>query len=133
MSRRDSPIRNAAPGASPHVYASICEAIKAVEAACMPLVIPGATGARATLGIVIRTLHDDPQQWRLAICASGQPAEISPLLTMLRLLWQGQTDRHGGSAPTIPVTPEAAQAALHLAVTLVQWFQSGGVQQTSHP
>jgi hypothetical protein len=123
----------AAYGRHPNPSRAYSEAIKAVEVACIPVVIPGAKGAKATLGRVIQNLNDHPQEWRLAIHSSGRPAEIGALLTMLRLLWQGQTDRHGGSAPTIPVTTEAAYAAVHLAVTLVQWFQSGGVQRISHP
>lgn len=67
--------------------------------------------------------------WQLAMHSSGAPADIGPLVAMLRLLWQGQTDRHGGSTPTIPVTAEAAEAAVHLAVTLVQWFQSGAIRR----
>jgi hypothetical protein len=64
--------------------------------------------------------------WQLAMHSSGAPADIGPLVAMLRLLWQGQTDRHGGSTPTIPVT---AEAAVHLAVTLVQRFQSGAIRR----
>ena len=119
----------AAYGRHPNPSRAYSEAIKAVEAACMPVVSPGAKGAQATLGAVIRKLNDHQQEWRLAIHSSGRPAEIGALLTMLRLLWQGQTDRHGGSAPTVPVTTEAAHAAVHLAVTLVQWFHSSAIQR----
>ena len=50
---------------------------------------------------------------------------------MLRLLWEGQTDRHGSLAPTTAVGPDAAEAAVHLAIVLVQWFQAGAVRQSS--
>jgi hypothetical protein len=123
----------AAYGRNPNPTVAYSEAIKAVETACIPVVTPGAQGAKATLGKVIITLNDHQQDWQLAIHSSGAPADISPLLAMLRLLWQGQTDRHGGSTPTIPVTAKAAEAAVHLAVTLVQWFQSGTIQPVGTP
>jgi hypothetical protein len=123
----------AAYGRHPNPSRAYSEAIKAVEAACIPVVIPDARGARATLGRVIIDLNDHQQAWRLAVHSAGAPSEISPLLAMLRLLWQGQTDRHGGSAPTIPVTTPAAEAAVHLAVTLVQWFRSGAVHRIGRP
>jgi hypothetical protein len=123
----------AAYGRHPDPSRAYSEAIKALEAACIPIVIPGARGARATLGKVIIDLSDHQQDWRLAIHAAGAPGDISPLLAMLRLLWQGQTDRHGGPAPTIPVSASAAEAAVHLAVTLVQWFRSGAVHRVGRP
>jgi hypothetical protein len=123
----------AAYGRHPIPSRAYSEAIKAVEAACIPVVLPGAQGAKATLGKVIIALNNHQQDWQLAILSSGAPADISPLLAMLRLLWQGQTDRHGGSTPTIPVTAQAAEAVVHLAVTLVQWFQSGAIQRVGAP
>lgn len=123
----------AAYGRKPNPTVAYSEAIKAVETACIPVVTPGAQGAKATLGKVIIALNDHKQDWQLAIHSSGVPADISPLLAMLRLLWQGQPDRHGGSTPTIPVTAKAAEAAVHLAVTLVQWFQSGATQRVGAP
>lgn len=38
-------------------------------------------------------------------------------------------DRHGGSRPTQPVTQEAAEMAVHLAATLVQWFGAGRIHR----
>jgi hypothetical protein len=123
----------AAYGRHPNPSRAYSEAIKAVETASIPVVIPGTRGAKATLGKVIIDLNDHQQDWRLTIHSAGTPSEISPLIAMLRLLWQGQTDRHGGSAPTIPVSASAAEAAVHLAVTLVQWFRSGSVHRVSRP
>jgi hypothetical protein len=82
---------------------------------------------RATLGTVIRDLENQQQQWQLAIIVPTGTASITPLIGMLRLLWQGQTDRHGNPGPTIAPSSEAAVAAVHLAATLVQWFQAGMV------
>jgi hypothetical protein len=46
---------------------------------------------------------------------------------MIALLWEGQRDRHAGGPISQPVTQEAAQTAVHLAVTLVQWFSAGAI------
>jgi hypothetical protein len=123
---------NAAYGRHPQPSRAYSEAIKAVEGAGIPVVLPGRTGAKATLGRVIQQLSDHSQDWRLAISTPAPGAGITPLVDMLRLLWQGQTDRHGGSEPTAPVSAEAAEAAVHLAITLVQWFQSGAVRRSGN-
>lgn len=123
---------DAAYGRHPNPSRAYSEAIKAVEAASIPVVIPGASGAKATLGKVIISLNDNSQDWELTIPSAGTSTNATPLVAMLRLLWQGQTDRHGGSTPTVPVAAQAAEAAVHLAVTLVQWFQSGAVRHVDN-
>ena len=47
------------------------------------------------------------------------------LIGMMRVLWHGQHDRHGGQ-PTSPGNVSAAEAtvAVSLAVTLVNWFDA---------
>lgn len=120
----------AAYGRHPDPTRAYSEAIKAVEAASIPVVLPN--DRDATLGKVIGAFKQPEQRarWRLAICApGGGPAEVTVLVDMLRLLWQGQTDRHGGSTPTVTISAPAAEAAVHLAVTLVQWFSAGTVQK----
>ena len=77
-----------------------------------------------------RDLKQAPGKWELAILGPDRaPRDISSLLAMLELLWQGQSDRHGGVAPTVPIPSDAADMAVHLAVSLVQWFQSGAVRK----
>jgi hypothetical protein len=46
---------------------------------------------------------------------------------MMKLLWQGQTSRHGAQTATRAETLEEVRMAVHLAVTLVQWFATGAV------
>jgi hypothetical protein len=101
---------------------------KAVEAAAIPVVSPA--NAKATLGTVIRDLENQQARWRLAVAAPSGTDPIAPLLGMLRLLWQGQTDRHGSGGPTVAPSAEAAAAAVHLAATLVQWFRAGVVSRS---
>ena len=112
-------------GVAPDARAAYREAVMAVEAAAGRLVEPN--NKKATLGTINGTVRHDPAAWRLAITdAAGQQLSATPVLAMMELLWTGQTDRHGAS-PTIPVAHEAAQAALHLAATLVQWWTSGAI------
>jgi hypothetical protein len=52
------------------------------------------------------------------------------LVGMMRTLWTGQHDRHGGpsSVGAPAVTQAEAESAVMLAVTLVGWFETGKVQ-----
>jgi hypothetical protein len=123
---------SAAYGRHPDPSRAYSQAIKAVETSYIPVVLP--RDRLATLGKVIGELNQNAPRWQLAINApGGAPADISTLLAMLRLLWQGQIDRHGGNGPAIAITAPAAEAAVHLAVTLVQWCESGAIQPTSNP
>ncbi len=120
----------AAYGRHPIPSRAYSEAIKAVEVASIPAVLPH--DRIATLGKVIGQLRQQQEQWHLAIAIpGGNPADISTLLAMLRLLWEGQTDRHGNPNKSIPVSSEAAVAAVHLAITLVQWFRSGAIRRVN--
>ena len=121
----------AAYGRHPNPSQAYGQAIKAVESACIPVVLP--RDRLATLGKVIGELQQHSQRWQLAILApeENHQADISTLLAMLRLLWGGQADRHGNSAPPVPASPPAAEAAVHLALTLVHWFQSGAISRST--
>ncbi|MEU5554488.1 hypothetical protein ABZ738_32440 [Micromonospora sp. NPDC047793] len=99
------------------------EAVLAVEALACPLVCPA--NPRRTLGTVIRDLRNQSDQWILAIGdQTGEPASPARLNEMLALLWEGQS-RHAGSANSRRQTQTEAEAALHLAATVVQWLTSG--------
>jgi hypothetical protein len=54
---------------------------------------------------------------------------VETVADMLDLVWKGQSDRHGSPDLTAPisVSQEQAEAAMHLAVTVVQWFTTGVV------
>ena len=52
---------------------------------------------------------------------------MTPLISMMELLWTGQTSRHGSQTPTAQEASDEARMAVHLAVTLVQWFTTGAV------
>lgn len=104
------------------------EAILAVEAAAIPVVVPNQAGA--TLGHVLGQLDRQGNLYRVAITdKSGISVPVTPVVSMIRMLWEGHTDRHEGVTPAVPITAEAARMASMLAVTLVQWLVSGSVSR----
>ena len=115
-------------GLNPDSSKSYSLAIKAVEDAAVPVVCP--TNPRATLGTLISQMADQGN-WSLPLHREQSNALSSDiLLGMMRLLWNGQHDRHGGQ-PSAPgdVSFEEAQVGVSLAVNIVQLFAAGTVQR----
>jgi hypothetical protein len=112
-------------GRNPNPGLAYSEAIKAVEAAAAPVISP--KDLKATLGTMLGQLRPTAALWRFAIA----PHTMDRVIHAMETLWDGQTDRHGGNHKTIPITPEAAQAAVLLAATLVHWFATGAVSRRS--
>ncbi|MFC7246063.1 hypothetical protein ACFQO7_26600 [Catellatospora aurea] len=114
---------NGAYGLHPDPDRAYDEAVLAVEAVACPLVCPA--NPRGTLGRVIADLGNQRDQWALSIAnTSGQPSAPGALIEMLKVLWHGQS-RHAGSPNSRRQTQAEAEAAVHLAATLVQWLNSG--------
>jgi len=115
---------HAAFGRTPDPSKAYSLAIKAVEDATKPVVSP--KDRLATLGKMNNVIRDQ-KNWSLPLAredANSPTSEV--LLGMMRALWAGQADRHGGDPdPSLTITQEAAEAAVLLAVPLVQWFISG--------
>jgi hypothetical protein len=115
-------------GVTPDASKSYGLAIKAVEDVAIPLVSPA--NSRATLGTLITQMRDQ-KNWALPLLREHDDAKSGDvLLSMMRLLWSGQHDRHGGQ-PSAPgdVTFEEAQVAVTLAVSIVQLFSAGLVNR----
>ncbi len=117
-------------GLEPNASEAYRLAILAVEDAAVPVVSP--TNASATLGTVLRQIEDQ-RDWRLPIDrehTNGRSGDV--LVAMMRMLWHGQHDRHGGQ-PSAPgnVSLDEARVAVTLSVTLVDWF-SGGLPRRAH-
>jgi hypothetical protein len=119
----------AAFGREPNPTNAYSEAVKAVEAAAKPLVLPN--DDLATLGKIVGQLCANPQKYTVALARSASPtkgstlAPIEVVTALADLLWTNQTDRHaaGDPEPAVPVTQQQAEAATHLAVTLVHIFR----------
>jgi len=110
-------------GVSPDPTGAYALAVRAVEDAAIPVVVPKQAGA--TLGHVIGQLRADGD-WSLPLTREDADATTASIvLAQCRALWKGHHDRHGGVADGQPVGQEEAEAAVTLAVSLVQWFASG--------
>lgn len=101
------------------------EAVRAVEAAAIPVLLP--KGTRETLGKVHAHLRQAGDKWSLAIKGANN-GDVAPLKAMIELLWKGHIARHAGSPNYRTQHQDEAEMAVHLATTLVQWFISGAVR-----
>jgi hypothetical protein len=116
----------AAYGRTPNASRAYSEAIKAVEAAAAPVVSP--KNLKATLGTIRGDLTAAKDRWNFAIASAPPGHSIDVVLALIGSLWEGQSDRHGGTTRTRVPTDDAARAAVHMAITLVQWFQNGAIR-----
>jgi hypothetical protein len=114
-------------GREPDAGKGYGEAIKAMEAATKPVVCPG--NPRATLGRVVLDLRAKPSKWVVNLKHPSPDRQVEIMADMLDLVLKGQSDRHGDPDPDAPISvaQEQAEAAVHLAVTVVQWFNTGVV------
>lgn len=117
-------------GLTPKPSAAYREAILAVEDAVIPVVSP--KNKSATLGTVLKQMEDQGD-WALPMLrehANAPTREV--IVAMMRLLWHGQHDRHGGQ-PSAPgdVSQDEAVVAVSIATPIVHWFSAGLVQRSS--
>lgn len=115
-------------GIAPDPSSAYGLSIKAVEDAAIPVVSPA--NKNATLGTVLKQIEDQGD-WQLPMTREHDRAPSHEVLVgMMRLLWHGQHDRHGGQ-PSAPgdVSMEEATVAVSMAVVLVNWFDSGVVSR----
>lgn len=119
-------------GRAPSATDGYHEAVRAVEAVAKPVILP--SDPKATLGRMIPALRDDPQKWKIVLTEAGKDSTPHKVvLGMMTMLWTSQHDRHGTDDESVPlnVTVEEGRAALHLALTLVQWFRGGVVAKAT--
>jgi hypothetical protein len=112
-------------GVKPDPSAAYSAAIKALESAAHAVVEP--KNSKATLGTMIGVLKGAPHKYQLVLPGPSGNGDIEVLIKMLELIWTGQTSRHGAQTVTRAETQEEAEMAVHLAVTLMQWFATGSV------
>jgi hypothetical protein len=79
----------------------------------------------ATLGKMVAELKSNATKYLVILLGNGDFVTIARL--MAQLLWTGQHDRHGNfdASKPISVSQVEAEAAVHLAALLVQWFETG--------
>jgi len=111
-------------GVNPKPETGYRQAVLAVEAAAIPVVIP--TDPTATLGKVFAAMRDQ-KDWALDIKKQHKDyPSTAVILGMVQMLWAGQ-GRHAGQPNWAPNTQAEAEAAVMLAVPLVQWFSSEAI------
>jgi len=131
-------------GRDPNPGEAYSQAIKAVEVASIPVVIP--KDPTATLGKVVGAMRSTPTKWTAifdrsvsaGFGAHGPQVEYTPVesvVLMVDLLWRNQTGRHGVDEPWPAGVVSQAQAewAVHLALVLVHLFRSGAVRRAEAP
>ncbi len=119
----------AAFGRDPNPTHAYAEAVKAVEAVAVPLVLPN--DSDATLGKVIGHIRANAQSYSLVFTTHAEAIKGSTLtpvqavIAMTDLLWSNQP-RHaeGDSRPAVAATQPQAELAVHIALTLVHTFRS---------
>ncbi|MEV5804068.1 hypothetical protein [Streptomyces parvulus] len=99
-------------------------AIKAVEAVLLPVIVP--KQEKAQLGHVVGSLKSQPERWTFVLPGAAMDNSIQPVLEILNILWPNP-DRHANQGRRKPTLAEA-QAAVHLAVTVVQWARADAIQ-----
>lgn len=109
-------------------------AVEAVEDAAIPM-LGFSPREKPTLGHVIRKINGtarDAADWTLPFQREDEHySNGQTVVAMLKTLWAGQADRHGGDheyVTKVTISQEAAESAVLVAVPLVHWFTSGSVQ-----
>lgn len=103
-------------------------AIKAVESAAHAIIEPN--NRKATLGTMLGILKSNPTAFEAEIAGPDRSkGSVAPVAAMMRMLWDGQTSRHGSKEPTRNETPAEAEMAVQLASVLVLWFTTNKVHK----
>lgn len=107
---------------NPDTSAVMTEAIRAVEAAAGPVVIPN--DLRPSLGKIVSALKDNGK-WTIGLPRrdDGRPDQRQILIGMLEVLAFAETQRHSGDDPS----GREAMTHVQLASTLVSWFSIGAI------
>ncbi len=114
---------------TPHPSDAYRQAVRAVEAASKDIVLPQAPAP--TLGTIIAALRDGAGKFTFTFVVDSKVEPKVVLVAMLQMLWTNQYDRHVNDATPLHVSQQEAEAAVLLALTLVQWFLSGHVRRIS--
>ena len=117
-------------GRSPNTSATYSNAIKAVEAATWQTITP--KNDLSTLGTLIKDLDMQAKagKFEVAFHDKNENDTVETILSMMRRLWESQTDRHATGNYVIPTQVEA-EVAVHLAIVICHMFSKGIVTRKS--
>jgi hypothetical protein len=103
-------------------------AVTAVESAAHNIIEPN--NQKATLGTMLGILDTNPAAFEVEIVGKDRgKGPITPVTGIMRMLWDGQTSRHGSMQPAREETREEAEMAVQLVSLLVLWFSTGMVRR----
>ena len=109
----------------PDYNAAYRDAVLAVEAAALPVVLPKG----GTLGKVLAHIRDTSADWVVGTLDDSRAPSGEVLRSMIALLWHNHERHARSNGQILDLSQEEAEAAINLAVTLVQWFTSGLVKR----
>lgn len=109
-------------GRDPKPSRAYSASVKAVEAASWPVVLPN--NQKATLGDIIRELESNNTDWTTSIAEKTLNLGVQTVIDQCKLIWQGQTDRHGTSSPKEP-SQTAAEQVVFTSIGVCQLFDRG--------
>ena len=115
-------------GVKPRPSEAYSNAVVAVEIAALSCIkLESKNGTEATLSSIFSILEAKEPKWKLILRDNEKAPGAKSLAMMLRTLWRGHESRHG-RPDDVDASIEEARAAVMLAATLVQWFNTGVVQ-----
>lgn len=116
-------------GRQPNPSETYTYAIRAVEAASWRIITPN--NHKATLGTLIKDLKAQAQAGKFIFAFNDKKEQDSAetVVSLMRRLWESQTDRHATGNYIHPSQIEA-EAAVHMAITLCHFFTNGLVTRT---
>lgn len=115
-------------GVKPRPSEAYSNAVVAVEIAALSCIkLEPKNGTEPTLSSLFSILEAEEPKWKLILRDNEKAPGAKSLVMMLRTLWRGHESRHG-RPDYVDASIEEARAAVMLAATLVQWFNTGVVQ-----
>lgn len=115
-------------GINPRPSEAYSNAVVAVEIAALSCIkLEPKNGTEPTLSSLFSILEAKKPKWKLILRDNKNAPGAKSLMMMLRTLWRGHESRHG-RPDYVDASIEEARAAVMLAATLVQWFNTGVVQ-----
>jgi hypothetical protein len=114
-------------GLRPNPSHAYHEAVRAVESAAKATLAPD--DKDTTLGKMMNNLRTGRNQFVVRLNGDEHNDPRDTVHNMMAMIWRSEVDRHGTDDPEIPinVSGDETEAAIFVAVTLVQFFQAGHI------
>jgi len=115
-------------GREPNADGAYRDAVRALEAALAPIVVP--KDLTATLGKIIEAMRDKPSKFVFVLKPKSHPESALALADLLGTVWTAQLDRHGAVDESVPLNDsiEEARAAAQLAAVVVNFVRTGAIK-----